>query len=231
MQINLVILSEDAVSLAGLEAIVNQDRAVRLVGRGMSWIEGSVQPQDPDSRPDVIILGEPQEDTSLTDSIANITTQIGVTDAPPKIIVIASTEDDEVILTALRAGVTGYFTRITAPEDLLRAIQIVASGGAVFSSAVADRFSRYFAGVAQPIGVRGLADLTSRELEILPLLADGLGNHQIARRLFLAEKTVRNYVSRIFAKLDVHDRAAAAVCARAAGLHVAPTIPSRTGDE
>jgi DNA-binding CsgD family transcriptional regulator len=63
----------------------------------------------------------------------------------------------------------------------------------------------------------GFSDLTNRELEILELLADGLGNQQIARRLFLAEKTVRNYVSRIFAKLEVHDRATAAVRARDAG--------------
>jgi DNA-binding NarL/FixJ family response regulator len=71
-----------------------------------------------------------------------------------------------------------------------------------------------------------LSGLTSRELEILTLLASGLGNRQIARRLFLAEKTVRNYVSRILTKLQVHDRASAALLARDAGLGAPAAVPS-----
>jgi DNA-binding NarL/FixJ family response regulator len=71
----------------------------------------------------------------------------------------------------------------------------------------------------------GFSDLTSRELEILELVAGGLGNQQIARQLFLAEKTVRNYISRIFAKLDVHDRTMAAMRARDAGLGGDDVLP------
>ncbi|MFD8216269.1 response regulator transcription factor [Streptomyces sp. NPDC059697] len=70
---------------------------------------------------------------------------------------------------------------------------------------------------SSPCTVRRSHQLTSRETEILELLADGMNNRQIARRLFLAEKTVRNYVSRIFTKLEVHDRAAAVLRARDAG--------------
>lgn len=83
---------------------------------------------------------------------------------------------------------------------------------------MAARFSQHFATMNRSNEPTEFSELTSRELETLRLLADGMGNQQIARRLFLAEKTVRNYISRIFTKLDVHDRTTAAVLARDAGL-------------
>lgn len=135
---------------------------------------------------------------------------------------VSQNDYDDVIVSALRLGVNGYLARIASPEELFESLHIVARGGAAFSPTIAARFSRFFATVQRLPEPSEFSRLTSREAEILELLADGMNNRQIARRLFLAEKTVRNYVSRIFTKLEVHDRAAAVLRARDAGFGEQP---------
>jgi DNA-binding NarL/FixJ family response regulator len=217
MKINLLIVSMDAVSLAGLQAIVDQDERIRLAGRttngpdGMPCLEGS------DTAPHVAILGEPPTKAAMCENIAQIVARYRDDRPHPRIIVVSQNDADDVIIAALRAGVVGYLSHIDSPEELLCSVQIAAKGGATFSPTIATRFSRYFSTIESPPGTTTFCNLTGRELEILELLALGMGNRQIARRLFLAEKTVRNYVCRIFAKLGVNDRAAAVLRARAAG--------------
>ncbi|MBO1337234.1 response regulator transcription factor [Streptomyces sp. VRA16 Mangrove soil] len=216
--INLLIRSEDPVALAGLEAIVDKDVAMTLIcrpdgGSGTLRCRPETLPQ-----PHVIILGEPPSKRFICENVQEILSTYGRAKSRPKTLVVSQNDDDDVIVAALRVGVNGYLSRIGSPEELLHSIRLVAKGGAAFSPTIAARFSRYFSTMPSLPELTGFADLTAREMEILELLADGLGNQQIARRLFLAEKTVRNYVTRIFAKLEVHDRASAAVRARDAGL-------------
>jgi DNA-binding NarL/FixJ family response regulator len=218
MQINLIIFSRDAVSLAGLVAIVDRYDRVQLIGCGDIHSDGSIGPMD-QSRPHVIILGGLDSKNALCGSIDTVVNHYGAKRDAPKILVVSPNDDDEVIVAALRAGVNGYLTCISAAEDLLCAVQIVAAGGAAFSPVVAERFRRYFATVSElPALVPDLECLTSREFQVLELLAVGLPNRQIARRLFLSDKTVRNYMSRIFTKLQLHDRTAVTLWAREAGL-------------
>ncbi|AJE44466.1 hypothetical protein SNOD_34170 [Streptomyces nodosus] len=211
-----MILGDDPVALAGLEAIVDKDDEVTLVDQPFDSDQARSS-ADAAEQPHVIILGEPPSKRAICADVHRIKTTYGRTARRPRTLVVSQNDDDDVIIAALRAGVNGYLTRIGSPEELLHSIRIVATGGAAFSTAVAARFSRYFNTMQSIPECAELADLTSRELEILELLAGGMGNQQIARRLFLAEKTVRNYVSRIFTKLEVHDRTAAAVRARDVG--------------
>ncbi|MFJ9036835.1 DNA-binding response regulator [Streptomyces sp. NPDC102406] len=222
--INLLILSEDPVARAGLEAIVDKDVEVSLLRRS----DRLRCPPGEAAQPHVIILGEPPSKRFICDNVQQILSTYGRALTRPRTLVVSQNDDDDVIVAALRVGVNGYLSRIGSPEELLHSIRIVAGGGAAFSSTIAARFSRYFSTMPSIPELTGFADLTVRELEILELLADGMGNQQIARRLFLAEKTVRNYVTRIFAKLGVHDRASAAVRARDAGLGGPPEIPLGT---
>lgn len=217
MRINLFILSEDPVSLAGLEAIVEQDDSVDLIGTAEDESHGLRCLEDNLVRPDVVILGEPSSKRAICRNVARIVATYRQEKSRPQIVVVSQNDYDDVIVSALRLGVNGYLARIASPEDLLQALHIVARGGAAFSPTIAARFSRYFATMQRLPEPPEFSRLTSRESEILELLADGMTNRQIARRLFLAEKTVRNYVSRIFTKLEVHDRAAAALRARDAG--------------
>jgi DNA-binding NarL/FixJ family response regulator len=217
MDIKLFLISDDPVTLAGLKAIIDQDERTTLVGRAadgtssLRCLEGSA------AQPHVIILGEPSSKNAICENVRRIASAYGRGTARPKLLVVSQNDEDDVIIAALRAGVNGYLARIESSDELIHCVQIVAKGGAAFSPTIAARLSRYFSDVQSQPEMVGLADLTSRELEILEFLAGGLSNRQIARRLFLAEKTVRNYVSRIFTKLQVHDRAAAAVAARDAG--------------
>lgn len=218
VEVKLFIISENPVALAGLEAIIEQDEEVSLIGRALDGSDGIRSLENAESQPHVIILGEPPSKRTICEDVQQILTKYRRKKSRPKIIVVSQNDDDDVIVAALRVGVNGYLSRIGSSDELLHSIQVVAKGGAAFSSVIANRFGRYFATMRILPELTGFSNLTSRELEILELLSNGLGNRQIARRLFLTEKTVRNYVSRIFVKLDVHDRTTAAVRARDAGL-------------
>lgn len=134
----------------------------------------------------------------------------------PSVAVLALTmlRDDETILKMMRAGARGYLLKEAAPAEIARSLESVASGQLVFGGGAAERvLAALAASEARP-----LPELTERETEVLELVARGLTNQAIAERLFLSEKTVRNHVSNIFAKLGVADRAAAVARARDAGL-------------
>jgi DNA-binding NarL/FixJ family response regulator len=133
------------------------------------------------------------------------------------VLVMTMHDDDEAVFAAIRAGARGYQLKGAAPDETLRAIRSVANGEAIFGPRIAERLQRFLA--APPALDPSLAfpQLTDRELEILQLLAERRTNAEIATTLFLSQKTVRNYVSAIFAKLQVADRAEAGLVARAAG--------------
>ena len=144
------------------------------------------------------------------------------------ILVVTMLEDDSVF-AAMRAGARGYILKGAQPDDTLRAIRAVALGEAIFSPGIAERLMAYFAqlpavsAALSPVHAEQpmapvLPQLTERERDVLRLIAQGLNNAAIAERLVLSTKTVRNYVSDIFAKLHVADRVQAALRAHSAGL-------------
>jgi DNA-binding NarL/FixJ family response regulator len=134
------------------------------------------------------------------------------------VLVMTMHEDDESVFAALRAGAHGYQLKGAAQAETLRAIRAVANGEAILGPALADRLRRYLATPRTSDPADAFPQLTSRELDVLDLLAQRLSNAEIAAKLFLSQKTVRNYVSGILAKLQVADRAEARLVARAAGL-------------
>lgn len=136
----------------------------------------------------------------------------------PAVLAVSHATTDDAILDALRAGAKGYLTKGASTSELLRAITVVAEGGAVFSPAVAARLTAFFSARHLGPGPAALADLTERELEVLDRLARGWNNQRIAKDLVLTEKSVRNYVWRVIAKLKAGHRARAAALAREAGL-------------
>jgi DNA-binding NarL/FixJ family response regulator len=136
-----------------------------------------------------------------------------------RILMVTLFEDEDSVFMALRAGARGYVLKDAHEEEMLLAIRAVGKGEAIFSPAVAIRVLAYFA--ASPPGgapPQAFPTLTDREREILNLIAQGHPNPSIARQLSLSTKTVGNYVSNIFTKLQVSDRAQAIIRAREAGL-------------
>lgn len=135
-----------------------------------------------------------------------------------RILVVTLFDDDESVFTALKAGARGYILKDADEDEMVRAIQAVARGEAIFSPAVASRLIDYFSAARTRSEEGAFPELTDREREILVLIARGRSNAEIAEELTISLKTVRNHASNIFNKLQVADRTQAAIRARDAGL-------------
>jgi len=146
------------------------------------------------------------------------TRQILHTSPHIRILMVTMFEDDASVFTAMRAGARGYVLKDTKKAELLRALRVVGSGEAIFSSAIANRLIEFFSMPHPDTPPHAFPELTEREREILGWIAQGKSNAEIASALVLTSGTVRNYVSSIFSKLQVADRAQAIVRAREEGL-------------
>jgi DNA-binding NarL/FixJ family response regulator len=164
--------------------------------------------------PDVILMDLQLPGMSGVEATAHIRAR------HPAVAVLALTmlSDDETIIAAVRAGARGYLLKEAPPAEIIRSLQAVAAGQVVFGSSAGSRVLAALA--AETVRPHPLPELTDREREVLDLVAAGLTNHAIAQRLFLSEKTIRNHVSNIFAKLGVSGRAEAVARARDADLGV-----------
>lgn len=134
-----------------------------------------------------------------------------------KVLVLSMLEDDESVFAAMRAGARGYLLKGATQEATARAIRAVVDGETIFGPGIAERVMRF---LSSPRGPESqiFPELTRRELEILALIAQGRTNPEIADALYVSLKTIQNHVSTIFTKLQVVDRAQAALRAREAGL-------------
>jgi DNA-binding NarL/FixJ family response regulator len=144
-----------------------------------------------------------------------------VADTPPptRVVVLTTFDIDSYVYQALRAGASGFLLKNASPEELVRAIRVVASGAGLLDPAVTRRVIEEFArtpAAAQPPAE--LADLTERELEVLNLVARGLSNAEIAARLYVSEATVKTHVARMLTKLRLRDRVQAVVYAYEHGI-------------
>ena len=137
-----------------------------------------------------------------------------------QVLVLSMHEGADSVLAALRAGARGYLVKGATKQEVARALHDVAAGGAVFGGTVAEQVLTRVRESARTTrrGAESFPHLTDRELEVLDLVAAGLSNAAIASRLYLSDKTVRNVVSNVLAKVGAADRAAAIVMAREAGL-------------
>jgi DNA-binding NarL/FixJ family response regulator len=133
------------------------------------------------------------------------------------VLVLTMLEGDDSVFAAMRAGAKGYLLKGADRAEISRALEAVSHGEVVFSASIAHRVLAFFAS-GGTVSAAPFPELTEREREILGLVAQGLTNAEIARRLVVSDKTVRNHVSNVFAKLHVSGRAEAVARARDAGL-------------
>jgi DNA-binding NarL/FixJ family response regulator len=162
-------------------------------------------------RPNVILMDVQMPGRSGVEA----TREIVARDPGVAIVVLTMFEDDELVAAAMRAGARGYLLKDAGREELRRAVAAAASGQAIFSASVAHRLTSLVGASPAP---PPFPELTPRERDVLELMAQGRLNADIAQRLGLSEKTVRNQVSVIFSKLEVLGRSEAIVKAREAGM-------------
>jgi len=210
MTLRVVVADDHPMVRYGIGAVLAPVEEVDLVGEAADGEELLTVVQE--TQPDVVLTDLSMPRRSGIDAIRSLhASHPGL-----PVLVLTMQADDESVFTALRAGARGYLIKGADGAELVRAIQTVAAGDAVYGAAVANRIVAMLTG--SPQATDKFPELTDREREVLDLMADGLRNHAIAERLGLSEKTVRNHVSNVLVKLQVSDRTAAAIKAREAGL-------------
>jgi DNA-binding NarL/FixJ family response regulator len=137
---------------------------------------------------------------------------------PPRVLVLTTFDDDEYVYEALRAGASGFLLKDAPPEALVAAVRGVVAGDALLAPAVTRRLVEGFAHRRPAAAAPGLAELTEREREVFKLVARGLSNAEIAKRLHVGESTVKTHVGHVLSKLELRDRVQAVVLAYEAGV-------------
>jgi DNA-binding NarL/FixJ family response regulator len=146
------------------------------------------------------------------------TKQITESNQDTKVIVLTTFDIDDYVYGALRAGASGFLLKDADGDQLVEAIRVVASGEALIAPSITKRLIGEFAGRPESKEVKGLDELTEREVEVLEQVARGLSNAEIAEELFVSETTVKTHVSHILTKLHLRDRVQAVVAAYESGL-------------
>ncbi|WP_167046331.1 response regulator transcription factor [Salinibacterium sp. ZJ454] len=183
----------------------------------------------------VRLVGQLRPAVVLTDlempgaSGANAIAELAQRHPEIKIVVLTMHADDAPVLSAVRAGASGYLLKGAEREEIARAVLSVAAGGTVYGGEIGRRLADYATRGPVSTPASAFPELTPREAEVLGHVAAGRGNHEIAAALLLSEKTVRNHVATILAKLQLRDRAAAVARARDRGLGVAQSASSSDG--
>jgi DNA-binding NarL/FixJ family response regulator len=209
--IRVVIVDDHPLYRDGLEQLFKSDgrfAVVASVGSGEEAVAVAEAEQ-----PDVVVM-----DLQLPD-LHGIEATHRIVGASPHIAVLVLTmfEDDDSVFAAMRAGARGYLVKGAEHAAIRRAVEAVGQGETILGPAVAKKLLAHFAQVTLNSSIP-FPELTAREREVLDLVARGLGNQEIGRRLSISHRTARNHVSNIFTKLQVADRAQAIVAARDAGL-------------
>ncbi len=212
--IKLIVADDHRLFREGLKALLSVTDDIEVIGEaedGDSVVEKCSLQQ-----PDIILMDINMPGLNGIQATQRILEKHPQTD----IIILTMLEDDASIFNAMRAGARGYLLKGSDPNEVLSVIRAVAEGQALFGPAIAARVLGYFKALSTypNQALAPLPELTERELEVLRLISQGLNNQDIAQKLFLSPKTVRNHITNIFSKLQVADRAQAIVRAREAGL-------------
>jgi len=210
--IRVLIADDHAVYRWGLRTLLDSEPDTEVVGEASTGKE--VVERAAEIRPDAILMDIQMPGINgieATRRIIEANQQIGV-------VILTMYEDDDSVFSAMRAGARGYVLKGAHPSQILKVLRAVASGEAYFGPEIARRLMSFFSAPKPASPVEAFPELTSREVEILDLIAQGHTNPKIAARLYVSPNTVRNHISPIFTKLQVADRAHAIVRAREAGL-------------
>ncbi len=215
--IRVLIADDHPVFRGGLVALLGRMESVEVVGEASTGREAVRAASE--LAPDVVVMDIQMPELNGIEATREIVKSL----PQVAILILTMFEDDDSVFAAMRAGARGYSLKGADHVEILRAIEALADGEAIFGPGVAKQVMRFFAGAAS-LSPQPFPDLTEREREVLELVARGLSNPEITRRLVVSPKTVRNHVSNIFFKLQVADRAQAIVRAREAGMGREPGL-------
>ena len=210
--VRVLLVDDQQLVRAGLRMILCPEEGFEVAGECADGAE--VADAVASLHPDVVVMDVrmPRVDG------AEATRRLRALPGAPPVLVLTTFKDDEVLSAALRAGAGGFLLKDAPGEEILRATREVAAGGAYLDPAVTARVLAAYRSTPSPAADVAIAELTSREVDVLRLMARGLTNNEIAGELVISEVTVKSHIGRIFTKLDLRDRAAAIIYAFDHGL-------------
>lgn len=203
--IRVFLLDDHEVVRRGLRDLLESDGDIEVVGESGSAREAIAR--IPALRPDVAVLDGRLPDGSGID----VCREVRSVDPHIKALILTSYDDDEALFAAILAGAAGYVLKEIGGNDLIEGVRCVAAGQSLLDPSLIARVLERVRTGSEPH--EALAELTEQERKILALIAEGLTNRQIGERMYLAEKTIKNYVSSILSKLGLERRTQAAVLA------------------
>jgi DNA-binding NarL/FixJ family response regulator len=211
-----VVLADDQVLVrAGFRALLDAQDDIEVVGEAGDG-EQAVRLAT-ELAPDVVLMDIRMPGTDGLAATRRISADGQLADV--RVVILTTFELDEYVFEAIRSGASGFLVKDTEPDELVQAVRVVAGGDALLSPSVTRRLIGEFAARAKaPHDTGGLDELTDREQEVLALVADGLSNTEIAKRLYLSPATAKTHVSRAMIKLRARDRAQLVVIAYESGL-------------
>ncbi len=216
--IRVLLADDQALIRAGFRVLLEAAGDVTVVGEAVNGAQAVDLARK--ERADVVLMDIRMPEVDGLEATRRIAADDDL--AGVKVIILTTFESDEYVYQALRDGASGFLVKDTEPEDLIRAVRVVARGEALLSPSVTRRLITNLASRAEPrrapASGPSLARLTEREREVLALVAEGLSNEEIAGRLFLSPLTTKTHVSRMMTKLDARDRAQLVVIAYESGL-------------
>ena len=210
--IRVLIADDHAVYRWGLRTLLGSEPDLEVIGEAATGKE--IVERAAELRPDIILMDiqmPGMNGIEATRRIIEANQEIGV-------IILTMYEDDDSVFSAMRAGARGYVLKGAHPSEILKVLRAVADGEAYFGPEIAKRLMNFFSAPKPASPEEAFPELSSREREILDLIAQGHSNAKIAARLFISPRTVSNHISHIFTKLQVADRAHAIIRAREEGL-------------
>ena len=216
MTIRVVLADDQALIRSGFRVLIDSAEDLEVVGEAATGDDAVRLARS--TRADVVLMDIRMPGTDGIAATRAITDDDDL--AGVKVVVLTTFEIDAYVIEAVRAGASGFLSKSIEPADLLDAIRTVAGGDALLSPKATQALLGEFAtvGTGPAIPADRLADLTTREREMMTLAAHGLSNDQIAERLFLSPLTVKTHINRAMMKLAVRDRAQLVVLAYQSGL-------------
>jgi DNA-binding NarL/FixJ family response regulator len=213
-RVRVLIVDDDDLMRAGLRGVLSSDAGIEVVGEAGDGRDALYRARL--LEPEVVLMDVRMPDL---DGIS-ATRELLAVSPDVRVVVLTTFEQDDYIFGALSAGASGFLLKRTKPEDLITAIHTVAAGEALLSPSVTSRVIERMAHEPAPDAERDerLTQLTSRELEVLELIARGLSNAEIADELTIEASTVKTHVKNVLSKLDVRDRLQAVIFAYESGL-------------
>ena len=208
--IRVLVVDDQTLFRTGLTSLLSEDERVQVVGQAVDGADAIAQVGK--LKPDVVLMDIKMPSIDGIEATRQIVERFPAS----RVLILTAFEADGQVIQALKAGARGYVLKDSSAAAIVNSIVAVMSGERVIASTVANRVLEMLTGATSP---KEFYDgLTNREIEILKLLANGMANKQIAFRLQISEKTVRNHVSNAYEKLGIYDRSQAVLYAVKKGL-------------